>query len=110
MPRKAPFRNEYERLYVPGNKKLFPITSPAPPAIIIDVISKVPCAHTDITECNKSPCWKKKYWKAPNITPFEKRIHKVPAEKKIPKTNATKATLILFAVIIKNISTSFEDE
>lgn len=73
MPRKAPFRNEYERLYVPGNKKLFPITSPAPPAIIIDVISKVPCAHTDITECNKSPCWKKKYWKAPNITPFEKR-------------------------------------
>jgi hypothetical protein len=42
IPSAAPFRKAYPRGYEPGNRILLPNTIPAPPAIIIEVISRVP--------------------------------------------------------------------
>lgn len=56
-PRRAPCRNDSRRDQVPGKRRLFPMTMPAVPAIIIAAISNVPCIQMDKTEVSNNPFW-----------------------------------------------------
>ena len=74
---------------------LFPSTRPAPPATIKAEISSVPCIQITNTDFHPSPRAKKKYWNAPNITPFWNRYHTVPTPSRNPAMKMINATLTL---------------
>lgn len=103
MPSSAPRLKDANRLYVLGKIRLLPKIKPAPPAIIIDEISNVPCIHITNIDCIPSPLLKKKYWNEPNIIAFRIKINKVPTEKNAPATKLTTVTVMLFLTIWKNI-------